>query len=151
MPTLPSGFSVDNEISLFEALDIPMTDTGYTIMDQLGTVRRGLTVNPSQVVKGEIETYLNNASECPPEKITRIVKYLTQWDSLTLLTQRIINGNVGDITNVTQDYREAREIVRQRLRVLVPFYDRYTLLKKLAEGQEPGMPANTVGSTFITH
>lgn len=133
---LPAGFTEDNEISLFEALGIPMTDKGYTVMDQFGTVRRAMTINPSQVVKGEIEAYLNDITEFTAAKQTRCLKYLSQWDQLELVSVRMLNGSVGDLTNITQDVREQRDLIRERIRVLVPFYDRYTMLKKLSEGPE---------------
>lgn len=144
---LPSGFTVDNEISLFEILDIPMTDVGFTVMDEMGSVSRGVSVNPSLVVKGEIETYMTTPSEFPPEKVTRLLKHIAVWDSISLKTNRMVDGSVGELTRVTQDYAETRDLIRQRVRILVPFYDRYAYLKKQSQGPEGFSGRNGGGST----
>jgi hypothetical protein len=133
MPTL----STAQVITVFQILDIPYTDNGYTVTDNFGTVRTASTINPSAVIKPEIEAYL---AAIGADVYNAIVELLTDWTALGTSTARMEGGQLGDMSGVSSLPNEKRALIRERMRNLVPFYQPYVLLQKQAGQQQSFVP-----------
>src|SRR5258708_867884 len=126
--------TMDQEITLFEVLDIPFSAKGYTVStDNFGTTRTALSVNPAAIILQDIEDYLG--ANIPPVNdanwILRLTNYLARWNVLGTTTIKMNQGNVGDMTGVTKEPDAERELIRERVRQMVPFYVRYAWLMKM--------------------
>jgi hypothetical protein len=133
MPTL----STAQKITVFLIIDIPWTDSGYTITDGVGTIRTAGTINPSAVIKPEIEAFLDAISA---DVYNAIVSLINDWDAMGTNTARMEGGQLGDMSGVTQLPNEKRALIRERMRNLVPFWQSYVLLQKQAGQQQSFVP-----------
>jgi hypothetical protein len=126
---LPSGFTATNEVVLFEILEIPFVPTGqgYLVSDGFGTIRSATTINPSALIRTDVETLLAAMSA---EAVTRLVAYITRWEAIGTKTMRQEGGSIGDVSGVTLDYREERAMIRERVKNLVPVYRQWEIYQR---------------------
>lgn len=126
---LPSGFTEANEIVLFEILGIPFlaSGEGYVVSDNFGTIRTASTINPSAVIRVDVERILVSMTAAV---VVRLVTYITRWEAIGTETMRQEGGSIGDVSGVTLDYRDERALIRERVQNLVPVYKQWEYLQK---------------------
>jgi hypothetical protein len=134
--------SQDEEATLFEVLGIPYTTTGYTLTDDLGSVRSSAAITPAVTILPEIEAFftggvINGITYLPISVgvLARIRKYLARWNELGTTVTKISDGAISDLTRISDDPKDERAVIREFIRNSVPFYTRYAyLLKQQGDG-----------------
>ncbi len=128
---------------MFQILDIPFTAVGFTVTDDAGTIRTASTINPAAVILPEIETFITGGTTptgivyppINPGILAQVLVYVNRWIALGTRTSKISTGNVGDLSQVTNDPKEERQLIREFIRGAIPFWTRYAyLLKQSGDG-----------------
>lgn len=155
---LPSNIMTqEQEMSLFEILSIPYTTVGYTLTDDLGTVRSAAAITPSATILPEIEAFFTGGTihgiTYPPMDagvLARILYYINEWIAIDIYNTRVVAGGIGEgaISQVTDDPREARQNIREFVRNAVPFLTRYAYLLKQ---QGDAMSSQGAGGSSMSH
>lgn len=127
------------KISLFEALGLPYT-TEFTVASAQGG---GVTRQPNSVylaaaaMKSDIIAYLADGTKFDSDMETRLLVYITEWDSVKLLTANMQGGGAGSVSGMNYDPETQRARLREYIRNLVPFWNLADYIKKV-ETQQNG-------------
>ena len=134
---LPDGFIEANEIVLFEILGIPFlaAGEGYVVSDNFGTIRTATSINPSAVIRTEVERILASMTAAT---VTRLLVYITRWEAIGTQVIRQEAGSVGDVSGVTLDYRDERALIKDRVQNMVPVYKLWEFHQK-QQASGPGI------------
>lgn len=117
----------DQMVSLYEALEIPFTATGYMIADNMGAIRSATNIMPVAIIKPYIDSFLQNLL---PGSEAALVVYLTRWQALGTSTVTMTAGNIGSLTSITKDPAQERLLIQDRIRNACPFYPLWVWLQK---------------------
>ena len=155
---LPSNvMSQAQEMALFQILDIPYTTTGYTLTDDLGTLRSSAAITPSSVILPEIEAFITGGTihgitypVMDSGVLAQLLVYINRWIALGTQVTTIEKGMVGTTTQVTNRPQDERALIREYTRNTVPFFTRYAYLKKqMGDGVSSHAPGGGGGSGSI--
>lgn len=125
------------KISLFEALGLPYT-TEFTVSSAQGG---GVTRQPNSVylaaaaMKDDILAYLGDPTKFDSDMETRLVTYITQWDSIKTLVANMQGGGAGSVSGMSYDPEAQRDKIREYIRNLVPFWNLGDYVKKINQQQ----------------
>jgi len=140
---LPANImSQEEEVTLFEILSIPYTDVGYTLTDDLGTVRSAAAITPSAAILPEIEMFFTGGtihgitySQINVHVLNKIKGYIKRWAELGTRVTKITDGGIDGLTRISMDPKDERGLIREFIRNSVPFYTRYAyMLKQQGDG-----------------
>ncbi len=157
---LPSSImSQLQEATLFEILSIPYTSTGWTLTDGLGTLRSSASITPAATVLPEIEAFFTGGTVhgiTYPVMDTGVLAYvltsINRWIDLGSTVTRIVEGGVSDITKITDDPRDERALLREKVRNAVPFLTRYAyLIKEAGDGVSSSSHGGGSSSVEVIH
>lgn len=123
------------KLTVFEIIGIPFSNT-YTTHDGIGTKFAGNQYMAAiwQTIKDEIDSYLADSSRFTGDMETRCRQYITRWDEIGTKTVSLDGGSVGSVSAITFNYESEREVIRSRIRQLVPFYERWRVAQMNAGG-----------------
>lgn len=124
-----AALSVTNNITLYEILSIPYIPNGqgFTVADNIGAIRTAGVYNAAATIQPEIDAYVNAMDGTTQ---TALIVYLTRWQTLGTSVSAIEQGQVGTLSGVTNKRDTERELIRERVRNLVPFWPLYVYLQK---------------------
>lgn len=107
------------EIALFEVLEVPYSTTAMIPQDEMGlTALEYSTNNASQQAKSLITNHVSGLSS---GKETLLIASLDRWIALGTNTT-VLDGGAGGLSGVTADPDAERNLIRQKVRTLVPFW-----------------------------
>ena len=128
---MASNLTDAQKLSLFEILDVPFA-TGHYTTSGMGTLSAQTSISSASQAqaKTEILSYLDGLEGLEQE--TRLGTYITRWDALSTKQVRMTGGAVGQINGIDRDPEDERETIRQRVKLLVPFYKRHEVIAREA-------------------
>lgn len=107
------------ELALFEVLEVPYSTTAMIPQDDMGlTALQYGTSNTSQQAKTLIENHVASLSS---GKETQLVALLDRWIALGTNTT-VLDGGAGGLSGVTANPDAERNLIRQKVRTIVPFW-----------------------------
>jgi|SRR5579862_6032687 len=131
MPT--TSLTVSQQISLFEILDVPYTDS-YSVIDGMGQAYSTVINQPILgAAKQAILSFLNSIGGSDSE--TKLITYLTEWDSIGLNVGRIESGGASDLQGLNYSWDEKRNLIAKRVRYIVPYYKYHEVLARQQDAQ----------------
>ena len=115
-------------IALFEALDVPYY-TGHYTMDGMGALSSQTSLSGTAAqAKTQIESYLSAATSGSGD--TELFTYLDRWIAIGTTVAVMEGGSVDGVQGISHNYENEREILRGRIRILVPFYQQHLVLQR---------------------
>lgn len=136
---MATSLTTDQKITLCEILHTPYSTSFYTI-DGLGTLASQTTIADSTAVavKPALLAWLDTLDA---NTETRLIVYLTRWNTIGTTTTNISGGSVGEVNGVSLDYEKERELIRDRVLGMVPFF-----VQRDIEKRSSGNPGAGVAS-----
>jgi len=125
------AMTVDRQIALFEALDVPYA-TQFNTLDGMGALSSQTDISNSTSGQAKTAILAFVASlENMPSVVTVLNTYLDRWTTISTKVTAI-NGSIGEVSGVTYDYENERTLLAKRIQLLVPFYKWHEVLARQA-------------------
>jgi hypothetical protein len=117
------------KIALFEALEVPYS-TSYNTLSGVATLSAQTDVSGASqaAAKTSIENYLAAATAADGEN--ELITYLDRWIAIGTKVANVQGGSVGDLQGVTMNYEDEKRVLRERIKILVPYYKHHEVLAK---------------------
>ena len=123
------------KLSCYEILGITPGPGGGANADK-ATIHSGLgiiaTLTELDNLRTEVDLYIDNLSA---DRLTRIATYISEWDSMGVNALSIANGNVGDAGGITMDLNVKRDLIRERVQLMIPVVH---IAEQIKRAQGPG-------------
>jgi hypothetical protein len=126
------------KLALFEILEVPFCAIHGQVSEN-GLYSTEQEADASWAAKNAIETHISGVIEVDASLETALKVYVDRWIALGTKTIRIDGGSVGNVSGVIQGPQEERQLIMQRVVVLVPFYRSH--LQMMDQGQSVNIPS----------
>ena len=135
---MASSLSIAQDIALFEALEVPYLTSFYTL-DEIGSLTAQTTIGGTAAQAfTSIQTHLDTLSSSNGE--TQLIAMLDRWIAIGTKVANIDGGAVGGLQGVSMSYDDERNLLRERIKIIVPYYKFHEVLEKRASmGSSGGM------------
>ena len=115
------------QISLFQILDVPY-GTSYNTLDGMGSLTAQTDINIATAQAYTVILAAVAALESDVETV--LTALITEWDAIGLNSGRIESGGVGDLAGASFDWDRKRQLIRERVQVILPFYRWHEVLAR---------------------
>lgn len=106
------------KLYLFEILEVPYSSSMHELVGRDNLVTKEFGADTVQSAKLQIESWLDTLDT---DTETVLKTYIDAWSSLGLQTT-LIDGGVGGVQGVGFDPDRKRRLIREKVKVIVPFY-----------------------------
>lgn len=136
------ALTTPQKMALFQVLDVPIF-TAYNTLSGVGTLstESDMSAAGASAAKTAIETHLA-ALALDSALEDELQSLLDSWISSGLKTTEISGGSVGDIAGVSFSEERKRELIRERVKLLVPFFRAHEIYAK-------NIGANSANNIFL--
>jgi len=107
-------------VALFQVLRVPYASKHFNL-DEEGLTQVAREAGDSFSAKVAIEAWLTTQIYADADLETELVSLLTRWIAMGTKTVEL-DGSVDDVNGVTLSQREERNLIRERVVDMVPFY-----------------------------
>ena|SRR3990167_6979310 len=124
---MASSLTIAQDIALFEALEVPYLTSFYTL-DEIGSLSSQTTIGGGTAAQAftSIQTHLDTLTSANGE--TQLIAMLDRWITIGTKVANIEAGAVGGLQGVSMNYENERALLRERIKVIVPYYKFHEVL-----------------------
>ena len=127
-------------MALHMVLEVPWQPEPTHLIDADNSVVVKLTISAgARQAKESINTYLATYIYPDNDAFAVLTGYLDRWIDIGTTQVRILDGNVGTMSNTTVSFEEERAEIRRQVAVIVPYYKCHEIMERNASGQVGGM------------
>jgi hypothetical protein len=118
-------------LALFEILETPYY-SGYFTLDGMGTLAASTEISAATQgqAKEEIIDFVATNIEATAGLLTVLNARLDKWIAIDTQTGRIEAGGVGSISGVTANFTEERELIKAKVKNMIPFFRHHEVLAR---------------------
>lgn len=118
-------------LALFEILETPYAD-GFYSMDGMGTlaVSNEISSSTQGQAKTEILAWVLANIEGTAGLLTVLNARLDRWIAIDTKVGRMEGGAAGEVTGLTLNYTEERELIKAKVKNMVPFFKHHEVLAR---------------------
>ena len=126
-------------IALFQILEVPLSSSYYTT-DGMGSLSvqfttPGATTGQANANIDSFLTNIDNATNGNPPGLGAgtsaiLAVDLDRWNTLGSSVTKIESGGIGDINGASDDPKDERALIKERVKYIVPFYRWHEVLEK---------------------
>lgn len=136
---MATDFTSAEKIGLFQALDVPYS-TSYTTLDGMGMIGAETTVGgPSTnqaktVILAALDTLADNDS-AGHDALQALVQ---RFNTISTKAAAMVSGGAGDVQGVSYDFEVERNLIRERIKIIMPYYKLHEVMARLNATKQSG-------------